>query len=184
MDANVAEITTDTGASSLCPSDVAVIVAEPTPTASTIPVVEMVTTVGSLVAHATVAPVTGFPTESRVIAVNCCACPTISVSAPGATVTDATGAAAVTVTAALSLCPSEVAVIVVEPTPTAVTSPAAETVAIVDSAVSHVIDRPGLQVTPGLIDCHSHSMILGGVNEGTLPSSAMCRIGPPASPTA
>ena len=31
-------------------------------------------------------------------------------------------------------------------------------------------------MTPGLIDCHSHSMILGGVNEATLPSTAMVRI--------
>lgn len=44
-----------------------------------------------------------------------------------------------------------------------------------DSAL--VIDGKGLFVTPGLIDCHSHSMILGDVNEGTLPSSAMVRIG-------
>jgi N-acetylglucosamine-6-phosphate deacetylase len=40
-----------------------------------------------------------------------------------------------------------------------------------------VIDGTGLYVTPGLIDCHSHSMILGDVNEATLPSSAMVRIG-------
>jgi len=39
-----------------------------------------------------------------------------------------------------------------------------------------VIDGQGLHVTPGLIDCHSHSVILGGVNEGSLPSSAMVRI--------
>lgn len=32
-------------------------------------------------------------------------------------------------------------------------------------------------ITPGLIDAHSHSAILGAVNESTLPSTAMCRIG-------
>lgn len=40
-----------------------------------------------------------------------------------------------------------------------------------------VIDAGGRHVTPGLIDAHSHTAILGGVNEGTLPSSAMVRIG-------
>ena len=40
-----------------------------------------------------------------------------------------------------------------------------------------VIDAKGEHVTPGLIDCHNHSMILGDVNEGTLPSTAMVRIG-------
>jgi imidazolonepropionase-like amidohydrolase len=40
-----------------------------------------------------------------------------------------------------------------------------------------VEDGTGKNITPGLIDPHSHSMILGGVNEGTLPSSAMVRIG-------
>jgi imidazolonepropionase-like amidohydrolase len=39
------------------------------------------------------------------------------------------------------------------------------------------LEARGLHITPGLIDCHSHSAILGSVNEGSLPSSAMCRIG-------
>jgi imidazolonepropionase-like amidohydrolase len=39
-----------------------------------------------------------------------------------------------------------------------------------------VISGEGLHVTAGLIDCHSHTAILGMANEGTLPSSAMVRI--------
>jgi imidazolonepropionase-like amidohydrolase len=39
-----------------------------------------------------------------------------------------------------------------------------------------ILDGRGRHVTPGLIDCHNHSLILGAVNEGTLPSSAMVRI--------
>ncbi|MDW8308436.1 MAG: amidohydrolase family protein [Verrucomicrobiales bacterium] len=39
------------------------------------------------------------------------------------------------------------------------------------------IAATGLHVTPGLIDCHSHTAILGAVNESGTPSSAMCRIG-------
>lgn len=39
-----------------------------------------------------------------------------------------------------------------------------------------VINATGKHLTPGLIDAHSHTAILGGVNEGTLPSTAMVRI--------
>jgi len=39
-----------------------------------------------------------------------------------------------------------------------------------------VIDATGKYLTPGLIDAHSHSMIMGGVNEGTYPSTAMVRV--------
>lgn len=42
---------------------------------------------------------------------------------------------------------------------------------------AHEINASGLHVTAGLIDAHSHSMILGSVNEGTLPSTSMVRIG-------
>ena len=38
------------------------------------------------------------------------------------------------------------------------------------------IDAKGKHITPGLIDCHSHTGISGGVNEGTLSSTAMVRI--------
>ena len=38
------------------------------------------------------------------------------------------------------------------------------------------INGSGRHVTSGLVDAHNHSMILGGVNEGTLPSTAMVRI--------
>ncbi len=40
-----------------------------------------------------------------------------------------------------------------------------------------VIDGTGLFVTPGIVDCHSHSAILGDVNEEGLPSTPMVRIG-------
>lgn len=39
------------------------------------------------------------------------------------------------------------------------------------------VDATGWHITPGIIDCHSHAMIVGSVNEGTLPSTAMVRIG-------
>ena len=42
---------------------------------------------------------------------------------------------------------------------------------------AHLIDAKGRHVTAGIIDAHNHSMILGSVNESTLPSSAMVSIG-------
>lgn len=41
----------------------------------------------------------------------------------------------------------------------------------------YVLDCRGKHITPGLIDCHSHTGISGGVNEGTRSSTAMVRIG-------
>jgi N-acetylglucosamine-6-phosphate deacetylase len=41
---------------------------------------------------------------------------------------------------------------------------------------SVTVEGEGMHVTPGLIDCHSHTAVVGSVNEGTLPSSAMVRI--------
>lgn len=48
------------------------------------------------------------------------------------------------------------------------------TVALTETVLQ--IDGGGLHITPGILDCHSHSMILGGVNEPTLPSTAMVRV--------
>ncbi|HXE76088.1 MAG TPA: amidohydrolase family protein [Candidatus Xenobia bacterium] len=39
-----------------------------------------------------------------------------------------------------------------------------------------VIDATGMYVTPGIIDCHSHIAIDGGVNEGSVAVSSMARI--------
>ena len=39
------------------------------------------------------------------------------------------------------------------------------------------IDARGMHLTPGLIDCHSHTGIDGGVNEGTQANTAEVRIG-------
>jgi imidazolonepropionase-like amidohydrolase len=39
-----------------------------------------------------------------------------------------------------------------------------------------IIDGTGLHVTPGIIDCHSHTAVVGGVNEGSNIITAECRI--------
>lgn len=43
-------------------------------------------------------------------------------------------------------------------------------------AGSNIFPTPN-HITPGLIDAHSHTAIVGAVNESTLPSTAICRIG-------
>src|SRR5262249_51937790 len=40
-------------------------------------------------------------------------------------------------------------------------------------ADAEVIDASGMYLTPGIIDCHSHIAVQGGVNEGTLSVTSM-----------
>jgi hypothetical protein len=139
----VAKVRADTviAAVPLCPSLVAVIVAWPAATPVASPVEFTVVTAGLLVAQVTVRPVSTFPAASLVVAVSCTVTPTSTVA--GATVTDATGTGgAVTATAAVPFFPSDVAVIVAEPTATPVTNPVADTVATTVLLLAHVTARP------------------------------------------
>lgn len=50
-------------------------------------------------------------------------------------------------------------------------------------ANAQIIDAKGKYIIPGMIDCHSHIAIDGGVNEGTLAVTAMVRIEDVLDPT-
>src|SRR5438552_14368850 len=119
---------TVTDAVPLLPSLVAVIVAVPTPVAVTRPVPSTVATPGASLPHVMARPDSGFPAESRSVAVSCPVRPSLRSRWPGATPTVTTGTS-VTVTDAVPLLPSLVAVIVAVPTPTALTRPVPSTVA-------------------------------------------------------
>src|SRR6266581_3376693 len=119
---------TVTAAVPLCPSLVAVIVAAPTATPVTSPVADTVAMAGFALAHAITRPVSTFPVASLVIALSCVVAPTNTFAVAGLTPRDATGTLD-TVTAAVPLCPSLVALIVAAPTAKPVTSPLADTVA-------------------------------------------------------
>jgi hypothetical protein len=78
----------------LFPSLVAVIVAEPGATAVTRPVPLTVATVGALLAHVTVRPVSVAPAASSRVTVSCCVAPVVRLALAGVTATVATGAGA------------------------------------------------------------------------------------------
>jgi len=134
-------LVTVTVAVPLCPSLVAVIVAEPAATPVTNPLAETVAAAALLVAQVTTRPLRAVPFASFGVAVNWVVAPTVTPVAVGLTVTEATGTL-VTVMADVPLCPSLVAVIVAEPAATPVTTPLAETVATAALLVPHVTTRP------------------------------------------
>ncbi len=89
----------------------------------------------------TVRPVSTLPLASFSVAVSCSVCPTGRLAVAGLTLTDATGWG-FTVTAAVPVFPSLVAVIVTAPAATPVTRPFVETVATALLPVVHVTARP------------------------------------------
>src|SRR6185312_11134316 len=106
----------------------------------TSPLLETVAIALLLVVHVTTRPVVVAQVTSRTTADNCVlACSTMATLC-GCTVTLPT-AKLDTTTLASALFPSTFAVIFTEPTETAVTIPAAETVAIVESDVDQLIAR-------------------------------------------
>ena len=117
------------------------IVAAPAATAVTRPLPDTVATAGALLAQVTTRPVRALPAESLGVGVSWAVPPIDIADDAGLTLTEATGTA-VTLTAAVPLLPSLVAVIVAEPAALAVTSPPALTVATVVLPLAHVIVRP------------------------------------------
>src|SRR3989442_1232291 len=106
----------------LWPSLVAVIAAAPTATPVTKPLAETVATALLLVVQVTTRPLSRLPLASLGVAVSCIVPPTYTFGAVGLTITDATGTVD-TVTVAMPLCPSLIAVIVAVPTATPATNP-------------------------------------------------------------
>src|SRR6266566_4169140 len=132
---------TVTDAVALFPSLVTVMVADPAKTPLASPVALTAATAALLLAQVIVRPVRTFPAESLVVAVSCCVAPTTRLTVAGLRVTDATGTVE-TVTAAVPLCPSLVAVTVTDPAAAPVTSPAPVTVASVVLELAQVTERP------------------------------------------
>src|SRR6266516_4470546 len=125
----------------LCPSEIAVIVAEPAATPVTSPLALTVATAVLPLAQVIVRPVRVLPFASLGVAASCTVWPTCTDAVAGFTVTDATGTV-LTVMVAPPLCPSEVAVIVADPAATPVTSPLALTVATAVLPLDQLIVRP------------------------------------------
>src|SRR6266567_1516295 len=125
----------------LCPSLVAVIVAEPATTQLTRPLEFTVATDVLPLDQVIVRPVSGLPLTSFGVAVSCSVWPAGTLAGAGLTVTDATGTL-VTVIADVPLFPSLVAVIVADPAALLVTNPPAFTLATEVLLLAQVTTRP------------------------------------------
>src|SRR5438309_10562189 len=123
------------------PSLVAVMVAAPEATPVTRPPVDTAAIPGALDAHVTSRPDSARPFASSGVAVSWTVSPTWVAAVAGLTLTDATGTG-VTVTAALPVFASLVAVIVTAPAATLVTSPVEDTVATAGALDAHATARP------------------------------------------
>jgi hypothetical protein len=130
----------------LFPSLVAVMVADPAATAVTKPLEDTVAMDALDVDQVILRPVRTLPPPSRRVAWSCAVLPTSTVAVVGDTMTVATGSGgggggAVTVTDAVPVFPSLLAVIVAEPAETPVTRPLEATVAIDAFELDHVTVR-------------------------------------------
>jgi hypothetical protein len=145
-----AEATTVTGAEPTLPSLVAVMLAVPAPTAVTTALFPLPLTVATAVLsddHVTTRPVTLTPFASLVVAVAWVVAPRTMLEAASDTVTVATGGTVI-VTVADPLCPSLLAMMPAVPVLTAVTTPAADTVATAVLSDDQVMARPVSTVPP------------------------------------
>jgi hypothetical protein len=123
------------------PSLIAMICTEPAPTAVTTPAGDTVASALLPELHVTLRPVRMLPDASRVVAVACVVWPRVMDVEASETVTIATGTGT-TVIDEVPVFPSLVALIVALPSPTAVTKPLADTVAIDGASDNHVTVRP------------------------------------------
>jgi hypothetical protein len=128
----------------LCPSLVAVRVAEPAATPVTTPLPLTVATAALLLVQVITRPLSGLPLASFGVAVSATVCPTVTLAVAGLTVTDATGAAGTltTVTLAVPARPSLVAVRVAAPADMPVATPLALTAVTVGLLDAQVTARP------------------------------------------
>jgi hypothetical protein len=134
------------------PSLDAKITADPAATAVTFPLPSTVATSVLLDRQLIARPLSAFPLASRGVAVSESVCPITSVAVGGETLTLATGTF-VTVTTAVPLFPSLVAVIVAVPADTPVTTPLPFTVATELALDDQVTGRPGSALPFASVTC-------------------------------